>query len=70
MINIQKAIVDAMNERTQRIVEEEAAAAAERVKTRVRGLAGQVATTVCSFVTYEQVRNELRITVKLPEKAP
>ena len=57
-----------MNEETLRIVDEEAKNAAKRVEERVRGLAGEIATKVASYVSYEAMRNEIRITVALPER--
>jgi hypothetical protein len=67
---LHRAILSAMKAETKRIVEEEAKAAATRVEERVRGLSGEIATRVASWVEYSQNRNELRITVKLPERTP
>lgn len=63
-----QAVIYAMKKQTQRIVEEEAKNAAERVEERVRAQAGQIATKVASYVSYEPRFNELIITVKFPEK--
>jgi len=65
---LHKAILHAMETETRRIVEEEAKNAAARVEERVRAQAGQIATKVASYVSYEAMRNEVRITVRLPER--
>lgn len=65
---LHKAILAKMDEETRRIVDEEAKNAAKRVEERVRGLAGEIATKVASWVSYEAMRNEIRITVALPER--
>lgn len=61
------AVLKALEVETNRIVEEEANAAAARVRERIRLLAGQVATKVSSYVSYETMQGNLVITVKLPE---
>ena len=66
--DLYKVVLHAMEKETQRIVEEEAKNAAERVEERVRAQAGQIATKIASYVSYEQMRNELIITVRLPER--
>ena len=68
MDQLHKAILAKMEEETRRIVDEEAKNAAKRVEERVRGLAGEIATRVASWVSYEAMRNEIRITVALPER--
>lgn len=71
MINtteLHKAILKAMEAETNRIIEEEAKVAASRVEERIRGLVGQVATKVSSYVNFETGRDRLIITVKLPER--
>ena len=68
MDQLHKAILAKMDEETRRIVDEEAKNAAKRVEERVRGLAGEIATKVASWVSYEAMRNEIRITVALPER--
>jgi hypothetical protein len=65
---LHKSIINAMQAETQRIVDEEARAAAVRVEERVRGMTGQIATRVASYVSYETGRNELRITVRIPDR--
>lgn len=62
------AVTSAMETATKRIVEEEAKSAAARVEERVRGMAGEIATKVASWVNYERCGNELRITVRLPDR--
>ncbi len=62
------AILKKMEAETLRIVEEESENAANRVRERVRGLAGSIATEVATWVSYDTMRNELRITVKIPER--
>ncbi len=69
MDRLHKTILDAMEQETRRIVDEESRNAAKRVEERVRGLAGQIATKVASWVSYEAMRNEVRITVSLPERS-
>lgn len=64
---LHEAIVNQLKERTKEIVKEEANYAAARVEERVRGLAGQIATQVSSWVNYQTLRNEIIITVKIPE---
>lgn len=69
MINtteLHKAILKALEVETNRIIEEEAKVAASRVEERIRGLVGQVATKVSSYVSYETMQSNLVITVKLP----
>jgi len=66
--NLRQVVLHAMEKETQRIVEEEAKNAAERVEERVRAQAGQIATKVASYVSYEPGFNELRITVRLPDR--
>lgn len=68
MDHLERAILNAMQEETNRIIEEESKNAAKRVEERVRGMAGEIATRVASWVSYESMRNELRITVSLPPK--
>jgi hypothetical protein len=65
--NLHQVVLHALEKETQRIVEEEAKNAAERVEERVRAQAGQIATKVASYVSYQPRFNELIITVKLPE---
>lgn len=65
--NLHTLVLHAMEKETQRIVEEEAVNAAERVLERVRVQVGQIATQVASYVSYERRYDELIITVKLPE---
>lgn len=65
---LQKSIVQAMESETRRIVDEEAKNAATRVEERVRGLIGQIATKAASWVEYSTFGNELRITVRLPDR--
>ena len=66
--SLHKAILKAMSEETRRIVDEEAKNAAKRVEERVRAQAGQIATQVASFVMYERGMNEVRISVRLPDR--
>lgn len=66
--HLHKAILAKMDEETRRIVDEEAKNAADRVEERVRGLAGEIATKVASWVSYQAMRDEIRITVALPER--
>lgn len=70
MDQLHRAILTKMDEETRRIVDDEAKNAANRVEERVRGLAGEIATKVASWVSYEAMRNEIRITVALPEQTP
>lgn len=65
---IQEMVLRTMREETERIVTEEALAAADRVAERVRGLTGSIATRVAAQVNFSEMRNELIISVKLPEK--
>lgn len=68
MDSLQRAILDVMESETRRIVDEEAKSAAERVEQRVRAMAGQIATRVASYVTFDAFQQELRITVQIPER--
>jgi hypothetical protein len=68
LVKLYEAISREMELATRRIVDEEAKNAAIRVEERVRGLAGEIATKVATFVTYEALRNEVRITVRLPDR--
>lgn len=52
---------------TQRIVNEEAQAAAKRVEERVRGLVGSIATKVFSDIRMEQMGHDLVIRVQFPD---
>lgn len=61
------AILQAMRAEVERIVDEEAAAAGERVMQRVRGQVAQLATVVLNQYNISRQRDELVITVKLPE---
>lgn len=65
---LHQAILAAMEKETRRIVEEEAAAAAQRTEQRVRNLAGEIATRVASFVHFDRIGQEIRITVRLPDR--
>lgn len=65
---IHAAMLQALESETKRIVEEEAKAAAVRVEERVRGEAGRIAAKVASWVDYSRNLQELRITVRLPER--
>ena len=64
---IHQAVLHTLEKETQRIVEEEAVNAAERVQKRVRAQFGQIATQVASYVSYHQMQDELHITVRLPD---
>lgn len=66
--SLHKAILQAMDTETRRIVDEEARDAAARVEKRVRAQAGHIATTVASWVNFDSFNNEVRITVRLPER--
>jgi hypothetical protein len=66
--DLYKVVLHAMEKETQRIVEEEAKNAAERVEERVRAQAGQIATKVATYVSCQPRFNELIITVRLPER--
>ena len=61
-------ILDAMKAETERIVEEEAKAAALRVESRVKMLAAQLAVSLASQTSFERVGQNLLITVRFPEK--
>lgn len=63
-----RAILNAMAEQTQLIIDEEAKKAAANVETRVRAMAGQIATKIASWVQYETDQNNLTITVRLPDR--
>lgn len=65
--SLERAVLSAMREETSRIVEEEAQAAAVRVKERVRGIVGQIATKIATFTSFERRRDELLITVKITQ---
>jgi hypothetical protein len=65
---LHKAILQGMDTETRRIVDEEAKNAATRVEERVRKLSGEIATKVASWVRYDAMRNEVRITVRLPDR--
>jgi hypothetical protein len=65
---LHQLVLDALDTRIKEIVDEEAKSAALRVETRVRGMVGEIATRVCSYVHFERRANDLRITVELPEK--
>lgn len=64
---LHKAILAALETETKQIVEEEAKKAAERAEQRVRGMLGQIATSIATHVSFEGFGRELRITVQLPE---
>jgi hypothetical protein len=64
---LHKAILAALETETKQIVEEEAKKAAERAEQRVRGMLGQIATSIATHVSFEGFGRELRITVHLPE---
>ncbi len=66
--DLYKVVLHTLEKETQRIVEEEAKNAAQRVEERVRAQAGQIATKVASYVSYESMMSELRITVRLPDR--
>lgn len=68
MDTLHKAIVQAMDTETRKIVDEEAKNAAARVEERVRAMAGQIATKTASFVTMDRMNDELRIVVRLPDR--
>lgn len=63
-----RAVHEAMDQETRKIVDEEAKAAAARVEERVRGLAGQIATKLARCVHMDRSMDEIRITVKLPSE--
>ena len=65
---LHRAILDAMEAETARILEEEARNAAARVEARVRAMTGDIAMQVASWVEFESMRNQLRITVRLPDR--
>ena len=65
---LHRAILHALDAEVIRIVDEEAKKAAARVEERVRGEAGKIAAKVASYVTYEATREEIRITVRLPDR--
>jgi hypothetical protein len=65
--DLRQVVQHHLEKQTQLIVEEEAKNAAERVEERVRAQAGQIATKVASYVSYQPRFNELIITVKLPK---
>jgi hypothetical protein len=63
---LHKAILVVLETETRQIVEEEAKKAGERVEERVRGMLGQIATSIATHVSFEAFGRELRITVQLP----
>ena len=65
--DVHRAILDVMKKETERIVDEEAEAAAIRVRDRVRGMAGEIATRTATFVHFQRLDKELRITVEIPK---
>lgn len=67
---LHRAILQAFEDEARRIIDEEAKAAGKRVEDRVRGLAGDIAARVSTWVNYRAGMDELTITVKLPERKP
>lgn len=65
---LHQQILLAMNAEVKRIIEEEAQNAAKKVEERVRGMTGQIATKVASWVEYTIGARELRITVRFPDR--
>lgn len=63
---LHRAIINAIEAETKIIVEQEAKKAAEHVEARVRSLAGQIATKVCSQVDFETAGDCTRITLRFP----
>lgn len=68
MDQLHRAILGALEAKTKTIIDEEAKNAAARVEERVRGSAGEIAAKVASWVDYSRNTQELRITVRLPER--
>lgn len=62
------AIMQMLKERMTEIINEEAQLAAGRAEKRVRALCGEMATQLSSWVDFQTLRNELRITVRFPDK--
>lgn len=65
---LHRAILDAMESETKKIVEEEAQKAGIRVEERVRGMAGEIATQVSTWTSFSQRMQEVVITVKIPPR--
>jgi hypothetical protein len=63
-----QAILRAVKTETDRIVDEEAKAAATRVEERVRAAVGGIATRVATNVNFERFGPDIRITVRLPDR--
>jgi CO dehydrogenase/acetyl-CoA synthase alpha subunit len=66
--SMHRAVLDALDKETKRIVEEEAQAAAARVVERVRGKTGEIAAKLASYVDYRQMQEGLIITVRFPNE--
>jgi flagellar motility protein MotE (MotC chaperone) len=66
--SMQRAVLDALEKETKRIVEEEAQAAAARVVERVKGMTGEIAAKLASYVDYRQMQEGLVITVRFPDQ--
>lgn len=63
-----QAILHAVKTETDRIVEEEAKNAAQRVEERVRAAVGSIATRVATNVNFERFGPDIRIMVRLPDR--
>jgi hypothetical protein len=63
----QQTILAGIEAETKRICAEEADAAAERVKQRVRGLYGTIATRLLSETSFRMNGNHLTISVRIKE---
>jgi hypothetical protein len=66
-MNIESIIKQAIDRHTKEIIEEEAAEAAKRVEKRVREKTGEIAANIARHIEYNQMGQELRITVRFPE---
>lgn len=66
--SLQAAVAKAIEEETRRIIEQEAKKAAIEVEMRVRGMIGQIATKLTSHISFERFGQDLRITVRLPDR--
>lgn len=65
--NLRVSIVNLIEAETRKIVEEEAKLASSRVESRVKSLAGQIATQVASRTQFSMVGEELLIKVQFPK---
>jgi D-ribose pyranose/furanose isomerase RbsD len=61
---LQRSLEASLRTEIAQIIEEESNAAAERVRERVRGKTGEIAAKVASWVDFQKMTNELRITVR------